>query len=82
MKLLWQGEAEIICVLVQRPDWFFHLPGYLSFLIAQWNARLCGLGSCPAPPHPSSRSDLDVTFVLQASGPPRSTHTAQLQNTL
>ena len=52
MKLLWQGEAEIICVLVQRPYWFFHLPGYLSFLRAQWNALLCGLGSCPAPPPP------------------------------
>lgn len=74
MKLLWQGEAEIICALVQRPYWFFHLPGHLSFLRAQWNALLCGLGST-RPPTPSSGSDLEVTFVLQASGPPPSTHT-------
>lgn len=78
MKLLWQGEAEIICALVQRPYRFFHLPDHLSFLRTQWNALLCGLGSPPA----SSSSDLDVTFVLQACGPLPSTHTPQLRNTV
>ena len=91
MKSLWQGEAvpgiptaEIMCALVQRPYGFFHLPGHwtavpLSFLGAQWNALSCGLGS----PRPSSGSDLDMTFVLQASSPPSlHTHTPAAEHSV